>query len=114
MHEDLYCKVYLDTSLTYEEIFSIVVKYIGGKKEALTYIIADWCEVSIQKNKEYNVEQYLLDTDDFVYWKYYLDIEALEVGEGEYIKKISDLLRYLKTYCKGVIAACDFEEELNV
>lgn len=113
MYENLYCKVFLDTNLSYEEIFSIVEKNIGGNREALTYIIADWCEISIQRNKEYNVEQYLLDTNDFVYWRYYLDIEPMKSDEDEYIKKLSDLLKYLKSYCKGVIAACDFEEELN-
>lgn len=113
MYEDLYCKVFLDTNLSYEEIFSMVEKYVAGKKESLNYIIADWCEISIQRNKEYNVEQYLLDIDDFVYWKYYLDIEPMEIEEEEYIKKIFDLLKYLKIYCRGVIAACDFEEELN-
>lgn len=112
MYDDLYCKVFLDTNLSYEELFSIVMNYTGGNKVAFTDINTDWCEISIRKNKEYSVTQYSRDVDDFIYWKYYLDVEPMESEENTYIKKLSDLLKYLKGYCRGVIAACDFEEEL--
>ena len=114
MYDNLYCKVFLDTNLSYENLFSIVWEYIGGNREALTYINTDWCEISIQKNKEYNVTQYLMNANDFIYWKYYLDIEPVKCEENMYINKLSDLLKYLKGYCRGVIAACDFEEELGI
>lgn len=38
MNNDLYCKIFIDTNLSYEELFSIIIKYINGKKEAVTYI----------------------------------------------------------------------------
>lgn len=113
MYNNLYCKVFVDTNLNYEEIFSRVMDYVGGKKESFSYIVTDWCDMSIQKNKEYNKEQYLQDTDNFLYWKYYLDIEPIETDEDTYIKRIQYLLKYLKEYCNGVVAACDFEDELK-
>lgn len=113
MYDDLYCKVFIDTNLRYEEIFLSIMNYVGGKKESFSYIVADWCDMFIQKNKEYNKEQHFQDTDDFLYWKYYLDIEPIAVDEITYIKRIYDLLQYLKKYCNGVVVACDFENELT-
>lgn len=113
MYDDLYCKIFIDTNLNYEDIFSDVMNYVSGKKKSFSYIVTDWCNMSIQKNKEYNQEKYLQDTDDFLYWKYYIDIEPLETDEDTYIKRIYDLLKYLKGYCNGVVAACDFEDKLK-
>lgn len=113
MYDDLYCKVFIDTNLSYEELFSRIMNYVGGKKESFSYVVADWCDMFIQKNKEYNIEQYILDSTDFLYWKYYLDIEPQNIDECQYIKKITDLLSYLREYCKGVVISCDFEDEVN-
>lgn len=79
----------------------------------MTYINTDWCEINIQKNKEYKAKENLLDTAEFLYWKYYLDIDPNRNKESVYIKKVSDLLGYLRIHCNGVIAACDFEDELD-
>jgi len=113
MYQDLYCKVFIDTELTYEELFTLIINYVRGKKESVNYINTEWSLFSVQKNKEQNTTQYLLNSNDFIYWKYYLDIEPCMIEEREYIKKIRDLMEYLKKYCKGVIIACDFEDELN-
>ena len=113
MYDNLYCQVFADTNLGYEKIFLMIMNHVGGKKESFSYIVTDWCDMFIQKNKEYNKEQYLQDTDNFLYWKYYLDIDPVETDEETYIKGIQDLLKYLKEYCNGVVAACDFEDELK-
>lgn len=113
MYDDLYCKVFVDTDIDYEKLFALLINYVDGKKEAVSYIVTEWCDISVQKNKEYNVEQYLLDATDFLYWKYYLDIEPHNIDKSQYIKNIANLLRCLGGCCKGVIIACDFEDEIN-
>lgn len=113
MYNDLYCKVFVDTDMDYEKLFALLINFINGKKEAVNYIITEWCDISVQKNKEYNVEQYLLDSTDFLYWKYYLDIEPQNIEESQYIENIANLLNYLRRCCKNVIIACDFEDEVN-
>lgn len=113
MYNDLYCKVFIDTNLSYEELFSKIMNYIDGKKESFSYVVTDWCDIFIQKNKEYNIEQYMLDSTDFLYWKYYLNIEPQHIDEHKYIKNIANLLSYLRKYCKRVVIACDFEDEVN-
>lgn len=114
MYDDLYCKVFVDTKLDYEEVFSRVMNYVDGKKESFSYIVTDWCDMFIQRNKEYTEEQYLKDTGNFIYWRYYIDIEPTVTDEVVYIEKIKDLIKYLRKYCDNVVAACDFENELDM
>lgn len=112
MYNSLYCKMFIDTDIIYEELFALVLKFVGGKKQAVTYISTQWCDISIQKNNEYNAEYYLLEPKDFLYWRYYLDIEPNEIEESAYIKNVSDLLEYIRGHCNDAIVACDFEDEL--
>ena len=112
MYDNLYCKMFIDTDLIYEELFELVLQFTGGKKLAVTYISTQWCDISVQKNREYNAECYLYDSKNFLYWKYYLDIEPNNIEEDVYIKKVSNLFGYIKTHCNDAIVSCDFEDEL--
>lgn len=82
------------------------------EKQAVTYICTQWCDISVQKNREYDAERYLADPKNFLYGKYYLDIEPNNIEENEYIKKVSNLLGYIKDHCNDAIATCDFEDKL--
>lgn len=113
MYDDLYCKVFLDTDLSYEALFTEIINHIGGEKESFRYIVADWCDMFVQKNKEHSMEHKRLDAANFLYWKYYLDVEPRNVDECHYIKHIANLLGHLRQFCNGVIAACDFEDALS-
>lgn len=112
MYDNLYCKVFIDTNLSYEELFTLILVFINGEKQAVSYISTRWCDISVQKNKEFDAEHYLLDPNDFLCWKYYLDIEPKNIEESAYIKKINDLIQYIKKHCNDTVVACDFEEEL--
>lgn len=113
MNLDSYCKIYLYSNLNYDSIFNKILIYIKGEKNAIDYITSDWCEACLKKNKEYSEEYYLKHKEDFIYWNYYLDIEASEnISNLIYIEKVRKLLIYLKTICVGVVASCDFEELL--
>lgn len=112
MYDNLFCKVFIDTDIDYEELFMVVKDHVCGEKEAISYICTNWAEISVKKNKEYFLEKYLLSPDDFLYWKYYLDVQPKNVEQKEYIKKISHLINDLRGYGAKVIAACDFENEL--
>lgn len=113
MYDNLYCKVFIDTDMDYTSLFDLIMNYIEGKKEGIDYIITYWCDISVRKNKEYNLEQYLKDSTDFLYWRYYLDMEPVKADENLYIKNITNLLCYLKELGMGVVIACDFEDEVN-
>lgn len=113
MYDVLYCKIFVDTDMDYAPLFALILDYVAGKKEGIDYIITDWCDISVRKNKEYKIERYLMNSTDFLYWKYYLDIEPLNIDESQYINNIVNLFNYLREHCRGVIIACDFEDEVN-
>lgn len=45
MYNDLYCKVFVDTDMDYEKLFALLINFINGKKEAVNYIITEWCDI---------------------------------------------------------------------
>lgn len=106
MTENLYCKIFIDTISEYDVLFEIVRNFIDGKKQAVSFIVSDWCSLSIRKNKEY-----IPESKDFIYWKYIIDIENKNVPENTYINKIRQFIYFLKKD-NSVVCACDFEERL--
>lgn len=113
MYNDLYCKVFIDTDMDYNSLFDLIMDSVVGRKNAISFIITDWCDISVRRNKEYRQEQYLIDVTDFLYWRYYLDIEPLDIEEKQYIRNVDKLLRDLREQGMGVVIACDFEDEVN-
>ena len=113
MYDNLFCKIFIDADMEYEKLFTMIKDYIRGEKEAISYISTDWSNISVQKNKEYDMNKYLLNPNDFLYWKYYLDMEPKNVDEKIYIREIAGLLSGLREQGICAIAACDFENELK-
>lgn len=113
MYDDLYCKVFIDTDMDYTGLVDIIMDCVAGRNHAISFIITDWCDISVRRNKEYKQEQYLIDATDFLYWRYYLDIELLNVDEKQYIRNVAKLLRDLREHGMDVVIACDFEDEVN-
>ena len=113
MYDDLYCKVFIDTDMDYNSLFDLIMNCVAGRKNAISFIITEWCDISVRRNKEYKREHYLIDSTDFLYWRYYLDIDILNIDEKHYIRNVSKLLRDLREQGMGVVIACDFEDEVN-
>ena len=113
MYDNLYCKVFIDTKLDYDVLFTKISKYINGEKKSFSYVVADWCDMFIQKNKEHNINNYVSNPKDFIYWKYYIDLEPRNIEETQYIKKVVNLYCFLREISIDVIVACDFEDEIK-
>ena len=113
MYDDLYCKVFIDTDMDYNSLFDLIMDCIAGRKHAISFIITDWCDISVRRNKEYRQEQHLIDSTDFLYWRYYLDIDPLNVDKKQYIRSVAKLLKDLREHGMGIVIACDFEDEVN-
>lgn len=111
--QDLYCKVYIDTDDSFTDLFERVLSYTKGEKDAITYINSEWCEISVRRNREFDQNNSRMDVSDFVFWKFFLDIEpANNIGETVYIYNISRLVEFLKGIYGNVVIACDFEDEI--
>lgn len=110
MYYDSFCKIFIDADVDYKDLFNKILMFMGGKKEAVNYIVSDWCEICVKCNDEYSY-----DATNFLNWKYYLDVESISTGKQtspEYIDGILQLITFLKEFSNSVIPACDFEDEL--
>lgn len=109
MFESLYCKMFVDTVSEYNDFFETVRNFLNGQKQAISFIISDWCSLCISRNKEY-----IPQNPDFLYWKFFIDIEPQEnVSENIYINNLRQLVYFLKQKHK-VICACDFEDIFKI
>lgn len=104
---DLYCKIFVDTKAEYPEIFEKILKQVSGKKLGFSDIESDWCSIRVKRN-----EEYLPNSADFLYWKYYLDIDP-STDEEIYIQNLKEFVKFLKENFADAVPACDFESELG-
>ena len=103
---NLYCKIFVDAKTEYPEIFEKILHQVSGKKQGFSDIESVWCTISVKRNKEY-----LPDSADFLYWKYYLDVDS-STDEEIYIQNLKEFIKFLKENFADAVTACDFESEL--
>lgn len=68
-----YCKLFVKTSMEYEELYILVSQYLNAERIYLRSLKTNWGTVDVLKNKEY-----IASTDsvnDFLYWKFIIDID---------------------------------------
>lgn len=112
MYDNLYCKIYLDSTLDIEDLYSILNDILSGELEPIRTIKTGWGELDLRRNYDFDLNRLEVDRNDFIYWQYYLDVEPNEIQESKYIEGISELLKALKLKNIKAVASCDFEEAL--
>jgi hypothetical protein len=111
-YHDLYCKIYVDTDINIEQLKDKISMMVSGEKQLFRTIITSFGEIDVNKNEDFDRKK-VLESDGFIYSKYYLDIEPKgNIEQQNYIQGISDLLQNLWNSGFKSVAACDFEEEL--
>ena len=114
VNNNLYCKIYLDTRLEIEELYLLINELLAGELEPIRTIKTAWCEMDLRRNSEFDLKRLEKNSEDFIFWKYYLDVEPMDTDEKEYIKGISDLIIKLKGKEVKAVPSCGFEEALQL
>ena len=83
MNNDLYCKIYLDTALEIEELYLLINEWLAGELEPIRTIKTAWCEIDLRRNSEFDLKRLEKNPEDFIFWKYYLDVEPMDADENE-------------------------------
>src|SRR5690606_34438077 len=112
MDEDLYCKVYVDSSNESSDFLAFIAKVVKGNISLRT-VENDLLEITVFKNEDYEKDK-TTDVDGFVFFPYYLEIEPVDessVSSEEYKSLIGDLLEALWAKGADAVAACDFEDK---
>lgn len=108
MKPELYCKLFIHTEMPIEELFDLINLYLKGAKSGIRAIRTNLLEFDLRDNDEY-----CSGSQDFLFWKYYADIETWASDETSYIQCVNNLILFLKNKRINTIAACDFENELE-
>jgi len=113
MFEDLYCKMYLDTSLSKENLLQHIANFVKGDVFLRT-VETNLMEIAVVVNEDGD-SKLKLKEGGFIHYPYYLEIEPTDAGEENqhiYITSISELLQFLWTISRNAIPACDYEQQL--
>lgn len=107
MKSELYCKLFIHTKMSIEELFDLVNQHLKGTKTGIRTIRTNLLEFDLRNNNEY-----CPSSQDFVFWKYYADVETWVSDKINYIQCLNSLILFLKNNHIDTIAACNFENEL--
>ncbi len=113
MEEDLYCKVYVDSSAESSDLLAFIAGAVKGNV-SLRAVENDLFEVTVFKNEDYDKNK-TTEIGGFVFYPYYLEIEPVDesvVSGEEYKRVVGYLLEALWGTGADAVAACDFEDEL--
>ena len=109
MYDNLYCKIYLDSSLDIGELYKRIRSIVQGQMEPIRTVKTIWGEIDIRKNSDFDPDRMEKDPDDFVFWRYYLDIVPQKgIEQEKYISEVSRLVEELKQSNIRAVASCDF------
>lgn len=110
--EDLYCKVLVDSPHPRGTLTEAIAAALGGVANEST-VIAPALEADVRRNEDWDPSRYAPDWDNFIFSRYYLDVEPRAgVERSTYVAAVATLLESLWSLKADAIAACDFEEEL--
>ena len=109
---NMYCKVYVDTDTDKGQLLGLLTRITSGSVRMRTISAADY-EMDVVINEDYDESKSLEGEDQFLFYRYYLDIEPTDrTTREQYVRSIGNLLEGLwRSACRAV-AACDFESEL--
>ena len=109
---DLFTKIFLDTDNEKTSVVEEVSKIVNGTVKG-SAIVTEQAEIFLFNNGDFSEKKRNQGSDEFLYYRYYLDVEPIEDVDGkDYIGEISTLLTELWDSGFKVIASCDFEDEL--
>lgn len=110
--EDLYCKVLVDSTHPRDALAEAIAAALDGAANGST-VITPVLEADIRQNEDWDPSRYAPDWDNFVFSRYYLDVEPRAgVERSTYVAAVARLLESLWSLKADAVAACDFEEEL--
>jgi hypothetical protein len=111
--ENLYCKIFVDGDMPRHDLVALIAKCLSGSIRGRT-IVASAMEVDINDNDDFVPRWSRKPPDDFVYFRYFLDIEPGQSAlRNRYVAQVGALLECLRDRGLKAVAACDFEQELS-
>ena len=108
MEPDWYCKLFIRADMSKEELLDLLNLHLRGVKQGIRTIRTELLELDLIGNDEYVPGSW-----DFLFWRYYADLEAVTEERVAYVRCIRKLMAFLRERQIETVAACDFEQELK-
>ncbi|RUT39510.1 1,4-dihydroxy-6-naphthoate synthase [Paenibacillus anaericanus] len=109
---DLFTKIFLDSDVDKGVLKDRISEFVKGAVSGSS-ILAEQAEIFIFNNGDFDEDKRNQGNDDFLHYKYYLEIEPTEdVNDSNYVLVISNLLTKLWDAGFKAVASCDFEDLL--
>ncbi len=108
----MYCKIYVDSKADKGQLLDLIASINSGSINMRT-VSSPELQVDLVVNEDFDEKRTKQNGDQFLFYRYYLDVEPTEsVRRERYVESVGKLLERLwQSGCKAV-AACDFESEL--
>ena len=108
MNEYDYCKLYVDSDLSFDELKSFIANFVNSPVQGRTIegrsLIID-CFANKANDSAFG---------EFLSWPYYLEIDLSDgVADTEFVREVQNLIDALKFASMLVVPSCDFEDELS-
>lgn len=101
-----YCKIYVDSDRSFNNLKSTISEFLGSPVEGRT-IEGRFMAVDCFENNASG------EGNGFLYWPYYLEIEISESANAkDFVIEIQSLINGLKLEEMKLTPSCDFEDEL--
>lgn len=105
---NLYCQLFVKFDGGIEKLIKLILEVTGGKLK-LYSIDSAVLEIDVVENDEF-----VQGSEDFLYWKFYLEIEPkINEEQDMYVDSVCHLVLNFKKLGIAAVAACDFEDEIK-
>jgi len=110
--QNLYCQVFVDSQAEKGQLLDLLARITSGSINMET-VSSPELQIDLEDNEDFDEAKRLSKQDQFLLYRYYLDVEPTEaVALEQYVQSVGGLLEGLwQSGCKAV-AACDFESKL--
>ena len=105
---DWYCKLFICSEMSEKELLDLINLHLHGIKQGIRTIRTGLLELDLTRNDEY-----MQGSQDFLFWRYYADLETVTEERAAYVCCIRKLMAFLRERQIETVAACDFEQELK-
>ena len=107
-----YCSLFIDSDVSREDLTLNLAKFFGVSPDR-HYLSNEKGEVGVMKNKDYDSALHQDETDGFLHYRYFLEVEPNEeLGKESAVEFVSNTLKYLWSQGYPAVASCDYEELL--
>ncbi|QDU62392.1 hypothetical protein Pan216_32590 [Planctomycetes bacterium Pan216] len=111
-NDTCYCKIFVDTVLSKDELARTIARVTNGHCIRRT-VYTSWGEIDVVLNEDFDDHDRFNSSDGFLHYQFYLEIEAdVRVSRFIFVSSIANLLTEFWRMEFKAVAACDFEHEL--